>query len=297
MRYFLCFIFFLSYTGAVCATELRATVNDKPISDLDVENWAQLLQFQQPQKYNTMSQQELNAVALESAIESEVKKQTATAQGIKVSSEDLLQARTHLETQNVLASHTLSAVLAKNHVPEAILNKQIESDLLWLKYLHTQSAQLAVSDLAVNKRYQAMKNELKKQGIEGDSIMLWEMAQGIFSEDVDVSTTLESKTCDAFLEHIKIGPFPDSAQRGWTDPTQLPPELVELLKEKAVGETLGPLRTPNGILVMMKCDVRSQQVMPSKEQLKMQMEVEQMDVLSRRLLSEASRRAVIERKE
>ena len=157
--------------------------------------------------------------------------------------------------------------------------------------------QLAIPEAAINKRYREIKQELAKNGVHSDYISLWEMAQGMFTPDVDVSTTMESKDCDAFLEHIKIGPYPESAQRGWTDPQQLPIELSEMLKDVAVGETFGPLRTPDGILVMMKCDVRSQQVMPSKDQIKMQLEMEQMDVLSNRLLSEAMRRAVIERKE
>lgn len=296
MKFILCCFVSLFCAFSANAMELKATVNDIPISDLDVQNWSRLLLFQQPQKYGSMSKTDLQKEALDAAIESLVKKQTATAMGLKSDKQELAQAREHLETQNGLAPNTLSSVLSKNNVPEDVLNAQIESDLLWLSYLKTQGVHLSVSDLAVDKRYKTMKKELSNQGIEDDYITLWEIAQGVFSADVDVSTTLESKTCEAFLDHIKIGPYPDSAQRGWTNPLQMPPELVALLKDVAVGETLGPLRTPDGILVMMKCDIRSQQVMPTKEQLKMQMEIEQMDVLSHRLLAEAMRRAVIERK-
>ena len=296
MRYLFLIILMLHTLPALCM-ELKATVNDNPISDLDVLHWAQLLKFQQPTKYGTMSNAKLNKEALEAIIESAVKKQTATAAGLKISEQEINRAKAHLEQQNDLPAGSLSNVLKKNNVSEKALHAQLESDLLWLQYLHSKGQNINISNLAVNKRYQAMKNELKKQGIEGDNLTLWEMAQGVFSEDVDVSTTLESKDCDAFLEHIKIGPYPESAQRGWTDPGQMPPELRELLKDIAVGETVGPLRSPNGVLVMMKCNVRSQQVMPSKEQLKTQMEMEQLDVLSRRLLAEAMRRSIIEKKE
>lgn len=294
MKYLLLLAMCLVYP--LNAMELKATVNDVPISDLDVARWERLLLFQQPQKYEPLSKQARQKEALDAAIESAVKKQAAMAHGLKVTAKEIEQARAHLEQQNGLAEGTLTNVLKEHHVADSTLRAQIESDLLWLQYVRGQANNLKVSDLAVEKRYNAMKNDLKKQGIEGNNITLWEMAQGVFSEDVDVSTTLESKTCEAFLEHIKIGPYPDSAQRGWTDPNQMPPELRELLNGIAVRETLGPLRTPNGILVMMKCDVKTQQVMPTKEQLKMQMEMEQIDVLSRRLLSEATRRAVIERK-
>ena len=295
MKYvFLTLLLFCVYPAF--GMELKATVNDVPISDLDVQNWANLLKFQQRDKYATNTST-LKKDALESAIESIVKKQTATAAGFSVSAQDVAQAKAHLEEQNGLSAGTLPQLLKKNNVSLSTLQTQLESDLLWLQYLRSKGGNLSISDLAVNKRYQAMKEELKSQGIEGDSITLWEMAQGVFSEDVDVSTTLESKNCDAFLEHIKIGPFPDSAQRGWTDPHQMPPELRALLQDVAVGETVGPLRSPDGILVMMKCNVRTQKVMPSKEQVKTQMEMEQLDVLSRRLLAEATRRSIIEKKD
>ena len=297
MRYIVYFLFAFLCCTQTNALVLKATVNDIPISELDVQNWKRLLLFQQPQKYASMSQKQLQKEALDAAIESIVKKQTAQALGIKANQAEIAQARSHLEIQNGLAPNTLSSVLAKNKVPVSILNTQIESDLLWLNYLRAKGVQISVSNTAVEKRYRAMKADLEKKGVDGDHISLWEMAQGLFSPDVDVSTTLESKTCDAFLEHIKIGPYPESAQRGWVNPKQLPVELKEMLKDVAIGETFGPLRTPDGVLVMMKCDVKAQQVMPSKEQVKMQMEIEQMDVLSGRLLSEAMRRSVIERKE
>ena len=279
------------------AMDLKATVNDVPISNLDVKNWVRLLKFQQPQKYEGMSDKELQKAALTAAIESAVKKQTTNAVGLKATQNDIAQARAHLEAQNGLAAGALPEVLRQNNVPASVLNAQIESDLLWIQYVQKNAPPVSVSELAVNKRYQSMKDALKKQGIEGSSISLWEMAQGLFPENVNVSTTLESKSCDAFLEHIKIGPYPQSAQRGWTDPLQMPIELREILKDVAVGETLGPLRTPDGLLVMMKCNVRTQQVLPSKEDLKLQMEMEQMEVVSRRLLAEAMRRAIIERKD
>lgn len=296
MKYLL-FMILIFNTLPALSMELKATVNDNPISDLDVLHWAQLLKFQQPSKYEAMSNSQLQKEALDTIIESAVKKQTALDAGFKVSPQEINNAKAHLEQQNDLSPGTLPQILKKNKVSEKALNAQLEADLLWLQYLRSKAQNVNISNLAVNKRYQAMKNELEKQGVKGDSVTLWEMAQGVFSEDVDVSTTLESKDCDAFLEHIKIGPFPDSAQRGWTDPQQMPPELRELLTNIAVGETIGPLRSPTGILVMMKCNVRSQQVMPSKEQLKTQMEMEQLDVLSRRLLAEAMRRSIIEKKE
>ena len=290
----LCSLFWVFTTQAM---ELKATVNDTPISDLDIQSWSALLKMQQPQKYDFMEAEQLQKEALDAVIESVIKRQTALAAHKQVNQNEIDDAKAHLEEQNQMPPGSLAELLKKNGVSEKVLNQQIESDLLWLQYLRENATDLKISDLAVEKRYQAFRKDLDKQGIKGDNLTLWEMAQGVFPENVDVSTTMSSKSCDAFLEHIKIGPYPESAQRGWTDPALFPKEMKELLQDVAVGETVGPLRTPQGILVMMKCDVRTQQVMPSKEQLKMQMEMEQLDLLSRRLLAEATRRSIIEKKD
>ncbi len=277
--------------------DLKATVNDTPISDLDVKNWANLLKFQQAQKYEVASEETLNEDALNAAIEATVKMQTAKAANIKIAEADVNDAKTHLEQQNNLPEGGLAEMLEKSGADIATLTAQLEADLIWLKYLRMKAGNnIFVSDAVVKNRHNAMKEELKKQGITSDSIPLWEIAQGLFPENVNVKTTLESKTCEAFLEHIKIGPYPESAQMGWTDPMQMPPELSAILSELAVGETVGPLRTPEGLLVLMKCNIRQQKVLPSEEEVKQQLEIAQMDVLSRRLLAEATRRAVIEKK-
>ncbi len=296
MRYLILTLWLL-ISGTTMAMELKATVNDTPLSDLDVKNWGKLLKMQQPQVYDRMEEKKFQKQVLDNLIESTIKKQTAIAAGAKASKQDLQNALNHLEQQNGLKQGDLPNFLNKNGVPLKTMIDQVEADLLWLQYLHSHAADLKVSDLAVDKRYQAMRKELKSQGIKGDHITLWEIAQGVFPENVNVSTTLESKTCDAFLEHIKIGPYPESAQRGWVDPKQFPPELYDLLSDIAVGETLGPMQTPKGILVMMKCDLKTQQVMPTKEQVKTQLEIEQLDLLSRRLLAEATRKSTIEKKE
>ena len=65
----------------------------------------------------------------------------------------------------------------------------------------------------------------------------------------------------------------------------------------AVNEVVGPVRVPQGQLFFMKCNVRSQRVIPTHEEVRNQLEMEQMELLSRRLLEAEKRKAVIEYKE
>lgn len=137
----------------------------------------------------------------------------------------------------------------------------------------------------------------KKLPIKTDSIMLWELAQGGQEEGAKFDKIITSKDCDAFTKNLKKEGVQESIQRGWTDPAQLPDELRDLMKTAAVNEVVGPVRVPQGQLFFMKCDVKSQRVTPTEEEVRQQLEMEQMELLSRRLLEAEKRAAVIEYKE
>jgi len=278
------------------ATNIVATVNDVPISRWDLENVERLLKVQHADKYETEPQKVLEKDALNNIVDTLLKKQKAASLNITMPEQEINNAIAHLEMQNQMPAGALLKMLKQNNITEKTLRDQIEADLLWLSYLRTQAKHIDISPTSVSKKKQVIRDELTKQGIKGDSVLSWELAQGVLPENVNPNNALESKTCDAFLEHITIGSLPETAKRGWVDPHNLPSELYALLSDIAVGETLGPLKTPQGLLLFMKCDVKSQRVMPTQEEIKEQMEIEQMEMLSNRLLEIERRRAVIEYK-
>ena len=69
------------------------------------------------------------------------------------------------------------------------------------------------------------------------------------------------------------------------------------MKLAAVNEVVGPVRVPQGQLFFMKCDVKSERVVPTPDEVRERLEMEQMELLSRRLLEAEKRKAVIEYKE
>lgn len=136
----------------------------------------------------------------------------------------------------------------------------------------------------------------KKAAVSSDSIDLWELAQGGVTDETDGSDILKAKNCDDFVNQLKKDGVANSIQRGWTDPYQLPTELQSMLEDKAVGEVLGPVRVPQGKLFFMKCQIKKQRVLPTNDQIKEQLEVEQMENLAKRLMNAEKREAVIEYK-
>lgn len=151
--------------------------------------------------------------------------------------------------------------------------------------------------LAVKNAYALIVMIDKKLPITTDSVMLWKLAQGGQEEGANFDAIMNAKNCTSFIKTLKKEGVAESVQQGWTDPNQLPDELRDLMAPAAVGEVVGPVRVPQGQLFFMKCDVKSQRVLPTEEEVKEQLQMEQMELLSRRLLEAEKRAAVIEYKE
>ena len=376
---------------SVQAGNLRAIVNDTPVSDWDVEMHARLLQMQQPAVYNEMSFKQMEKVALENLIEEILKGQKGKALNLSLSDKEVDDAILHLEQQNGMSVGGLKRLLDKEEIPEKTLRRQVYGDLMWLRYVRSKADIVPnqVPDSAVKARLKKIKEDLskpsytvaeivvpkleqaqklwqdlqdgkgnftdmarkfskaksakngghvgvidenhygaevapvlrempvgqlsrplavkggyallvmvdKKMAVKTDSILIWELAQGGQKEGDKYDDIMKAKNCTTFVNRLKKDGIPTSVQRGWINPAQLPDELKELLQSAAVNETVGPVRVPQGQLFFMKCDVKSERVVPTMEEVRQQLEMEQMELLSRRLLEAEKRAAVIEYKE
>ena len=381
-----CLMTFVAQTG-----NLRAIVNDVPVSDWDVDMHGRLLRAQQPAVYNEMSSKQLNKEALENLIEEILKAQKGKELNLSLTDKEVDDAIIHLEQQNGMSIGGLKRLLDEEGVSMQALRKQVYGDLMWLQYVRSKSdvVQNQVPEPAIKARLKKIKEDMakasytvaeiivpsldeaqsiwqelqsgnsnfvdvarqfskaksaknggqvgqisedhygaevapilrempvgqlsrplavkngyalivmidKKLPIKTDSIMVWELAQGGQKEGEKFDAIMAAKNCDTFTNTLKKEGVSESIQRGWTDPAQLPEELRDLMKTAAVNEVVGPVRVPQGQLFFMKCDVKSQRVIPTEEEVKQQLEMEQMELLSRRLLEAEKRAAVIEYKE
>lgn len=139
----------------------------------------------------------------------------------------------------------------------------------------------------------------KREPVVGDTITVWELAQAIMPNDSAVLPLLEQPIqdgCKTFTEIVKDDALVGSFQQGQVTPTQLPEDIAPMLEAAEFQKVIGPLQTPAGLLYFMKCSQTEERVMPTDEMLKMQIENEKLDLLSRQLLSEIKRDSVIEYK-
>lgn len=133
-----------------------------------------------------------------------------------------------------------------------------------------------------------------------EQITVWELAQlaVLPTQTLEALPQLSALSeCAAFEEWGQKNALPDSAKRGFVNTQQLPPELVDLLQNKKMNTLVGPVSMGQADLFFMKCQEQERSLLPSEEEVRSQLEVEQMMLLTDRLMRDIKRYAVIEYKE
>ena len=153
--------------------------------------------------------------------------------------------------------------------------------------------------IPVKKGYAIILMLNKRAAVKGDTIKVWELAQVIVAPDSIAATLLKQPVkggCAGFWETVKDDAVPGSLQQGQVAPNQIPSDVAPMLKDAPFKKVVGPVQTPAGDIYFMKCGEQEKRVMPTVDELKMQIESEKMEMISRQILSEIKRDVVVEYK-
>ena len=153
--------------------------------------------------------------------------------------------------------------------------------------------------IPVKKGYAIILMMHKRDAVQGDTVKIWELAQAIVPPDSIAATLLAQPIkggCPGFWETVKDDAVQGSLQQGQVTPTQIPSDVAPMLKDAPFKKVIGPVSTPAGDLYFMKCSEQEKRIMPTDEEIKMQIETEKMEMISRQILSEIKRDVVVEYK-
>lgn len=154
--------------------------------------------------------------------------------------------------------------------------------------------------IPVKKGYALVLMLDKREAVKGDTITVWDLAQAILPKESAINALMQQTEvkngCEEFTELVKDDAVPGSFQRGQVSPAQLPGDIAPMLKSAGFQKIIGPITVPPGLVYFMKCGSSKKRIMPTDDELRMQVEAEKMELLSRQLLSEVKRDVVIEYK-
>lgn len=139
----------------------------------------------------------------------------------------------------------------------------------------------------------------KRPALTSSEVEILELAQMTFPPALTAKAQdklSRASGCNGFKKFGEKYALKGSVQSGFVYRDALPDAIKDLVSEAPVKKALGPVLTPAGDTFFMKCSVQKKSLLPTKEQIKVQLKMEKVDKLSERLMKEIKRTAVVEYK-
>ena len=179
-------------------------------------------------------------------------------------------------------------------VPFGTLEKAVEDVL---KQMH--AGQMSKPIEGKNGYYLMLLRDVRSP-LDSTDVEVWNISQMLISKkDVpSLQTTIQmvGSSCEAFTKLASEKGMKGSGNLGDMVASRMPEDLKVVLKTAEKNKIIGPIDAQDFVLYLMKCDEKTISVLPSKEEIKMQILSEKMEEISARILSEFVRKAVVERR-
>jgi peptidyl-prolyl cis-trans isomerase SurA len=232
--------------------------------------------------------------------------QEARRQNITVSEEEIAKGFEALSAQNKFTGDQFRTILARSGIPQSTLNDQIRSQLAWTKVIQKKiRPKIDISDNQIEASLQKLKS---KEGSQ--EYLLGEIFLPVDNQQQEANVKQFADRLTAELSSGKA-PFTGAASQfsqsasaskggdmGWVQGGQLPQEVDAVLQQMKEGELSKPIRSLSGyyIIVLRKTRQITADTMPSRDDIRQQIGMSQLDRMQRRYLLDVKSSAFIERR-
>lgn len=232
--------------------------------------------------------------------------QEARRQNITVNEEEIRKGFEALSAQNKFTADQFRAILARSGIPQSTLDDQIRSQLAWTKVIQKKiRPKIDISDNQIDASLQKLKSK------EGSQEYL--MAEIFLPVDNAQQEANVKQFADRLTAELSGGkaPFSGAASQfsqsasaskggdmGWVQADQLPQEVGDVVAQMKEGELSKPIRSLSGyyIVLLRKTRQITADTMPSRDDIRQQIGMSQLDRMQRRYLLDVKSSAFIERR-
>lgn len=278
--------------------KIVALVNGEIISSEDIQNRtnAFLLTTQIP--YNEQTKGMIAQRVLNLAVDEKIKLQEAAKNGIEISQEELNDQWRTFEKNRKIPMGQLKKILKEAGVSEKTFAEQMKADLAWVRVVRKKS--YAEGNLTQKEIEQAMEEARK------DLTTPKYMVSEIYikkSNARNLNDLVSNLRSDPRFELYAMQ-FSESASAanggnlGWVNAGKLPSALETALKRMKPGDVSEPIQVGDGFYVLKlqrKFDpAKDKPELPDEKAIRMFLENQKMETLSKKLMQDLRQRAVIE---
>lgn len=285
------------------ATRIVAVVNSEPITSQDLADRVRLLIASTGLPDSADSRDRLQAQALRGLIDERLQVQEARRLRLAASQAEIERAFAAVAERNRLDVPGLERALRASGVDPVVFRQQVAAQIAWSKLIERELRP------RVSVGRELVEQELAAGEGANEELRLSEILLPVYAPDQEAQVLAEAEGLRASLRGEaefaalarQISAAPSAAEGGdlgWIRLANLRPEFRAPLAELAKGRVAAPIRSPQGIHLVLVRDRRaaSGAVDPAEReaQVRRRLEQEQLQRLADRRLRELRRRAFID---
>ena len=251
------FLLFFSvlYAFGVSAAQIVATVDDEIITSQDVEDRIDLMKKMLNIPEEKISKDDI----LNTLVDEKVQIITAQKAGISLTSEDVKEHISFLESQNQMPAGSLEQMLSEKGISEDSWMSQLLSGLFWMRYMQQQDLKRPkISKKEIDKQLEKIRQEFKQPGyllaeiripFGNDSKEAEKLANDLFNRIFKG----ESFT-DLALKYSKGKTADQMGDLGWVKPGEMEKAIDDVLPKMKPGQLSKPIKCKDGYVILLVRD-------------------------------------------
>lgn len=280
--------------AAADSVKIAALINGEIISTEDISDQIDIFMVSSPIPFNADTQEMITRRVLAQAVELKLKNQAAEKEGISVSEEEINQQLNQWAKKN---NTTLSA-LKNRGINKAALAANVKAELAWIKLIRkkyyqtgsltqkeiNETIEEVTKDMSV-KKYQVLEIFIKKENATGIEQL--------------VEKLREDSRFELYAARFSEAPSAaNGGNLGWINSGKMLSALEMRLSKMSPGEVSDAILIGNGYYILKLLQVfdpaQNPNFTPNQEEIKVLLENQKMEAISKKLLQNLKQKAIIE---
>ena len=280
--------------AAADSVKIAALINGEIISTEDISDQIDIFMVSSPIPFNADTQEMITRRVLAQAVELKLKNQAAEKEGISVSEEEINQQLNQWAKKN---NTTLSA-LKNRGINKAALAANVKAELAWIKLIRkkyyqtgsltqkeiNETIEEVTKDMSV-KKYQVLEIIIKKENATGIEQL--------------VEKLREDSRFELYAARFSEAPSAaNGGNLGWINSGKMLSALEMRLSKMSPGEVSDAILIGNGYYILKLLQVfdpaQNPDFTPNQEEIKVLLENQKMEAISKKLLQNLKQKAIIE---
>lgn len=280
--------------AAADSVKIAALINGEIISTEDISDQIDIFMVSSPIPFNADTQEMITRRVLAQAVELKLKDQAAEKEGISVSEEEINQQLNQWAKKN---NTTLSA-LKNRGINKAALAANVKAELAWIKLIRkkyyqtgsltqkeiNETIEEVTKDMSV-KKYQVLEIFIKKENATGIEQL--------------VEKLREDSRFELYAARFSEAPSAaNGGNLGWINSGKMLSALEMRLSKMSPGEVSDAILIGNGYYILKLLQVfdpaQNPDFTPNQEEIKVLLENQKMEAISKKLLQNLKQKAIIE---